>query len=501
MIALESVLKEKLLYKGSFIGGQWRMPKKASGRWEMISPANIDWVLPAVSFGFDQVDEAIAEAATAFRAWKALPMNQRLAHLQRFGEELGKRAELLARVMSVETGKVYDESLGEAGLLQNKIKVTVEDGLALIQQRDLDIAGQGRSEIHWRPKGVMVVIGPFNFPVHLSNGHIVPALATGNVCILKPSERAPYCAQIYLEAAEAAGLPPGVLQLVQGNGETATRLIRDPSVAGVLATCGLDVGVKILRECAEKPEKLVAVEMGGKNAAVVWRGANLEETAKALVRSAFLTTGQRCTALSRVYVERGMIDALTARIHELAKELIISHPFENDPKPFMGPIISSEAKEKFLRYAQIAESEKAEAIMRPKPLVGVARQSRKPLPIGHYVSPSIHRVAKWNPKSAYQTHEIFGPDLFLCPIDELEEGIQATNSSAYGLVCSLFGGDKATFDRFADEAECGLVYWNRPTIGASARLPFGGWKGSGNHRPAGVFAVYNSTQVQARIVG
>jgi succinylglutamic semialdehyde dehydrogenase len=404
-------------------------------------------------------------------------------------------------VMSVEMGKILDESIAETALLQKKIDVTIEDGLELVRTRTLDIPGQGQSEIHFRPKGVLAIIGPFNFPVHLSNGHIIPALLTGNVVILKPSEKVPYSAQIYAEAAEAAGFPPGVFQLLQGNHETATRLLRHTGVHGVLATCSFDVGVKIQKELAHNPEKIVALEMGGKNAAVVLEDAPVEATAKALIQSSFLTTGQRCTALSRVYVAPGVIDALVKRVHELAKELVITQPFEEEPKPFMGPLVSSYSKENFLRYSALAESEGAEAVMRPKSLEGVSRLNRKPIPTGHYVTPSIHRLKSWNAKSSYQSHEIFGPDLFFCPVKDLDEAIAATNASKYGLVSSVFGGSREMFDYAADRIDCGLVYWNRATIGASGKLPFGGWKASGNHRPAGLFAIYQSTQAQARILG
>lgn len=501
MIAIESVLKHVPTYRGSYIGGEWVRPAKVSAQWEMISPANIDWVLPPIAVAFDHVELAIEAGARAFATWKETPLPERISLVNRFGEELTKRAEQLARVMAVETGKTLDECVAEANLLPAKIKVTIEEGLDLIRDRGFDVPGQGRCQIRFRPKGIAAVIGPFNFPVHLSNGLIVPALLSGNVCILKPSEKAPYSAQIYVEAAEAAGLPKGVLQLVQGNAETATRLVRHPGVNAVLATCSLEVGVKIQKECAERPEKIVVLEMGGKNAGLVWTGAKIQDTAEALIRSAYLSTGQRCTALSRVYVERSMLPELMAKVHELAKALVIHHPFEDGPKPFMGPLISAEAKEKFLRYSAIAETEKAEAIMRPKPLEGAGRVSRRPVPIGHYVSPSIHHVAKWNAKSAYQNHELFGPDLFFCPVDSIEEGLAAMNSSPYGLVASVFGATEREFDRLADSIECGLVYWNRPTVGASARLPFGGWKGSGNHRPAGLFAILNVTQVQSRILG
>jgi len=500
MISLESALKNKIEFRGSWVAGRWIKPVRASGSWEVVSPANLDWALPPVSFTFDAIGEAISAARGALPAWSHFPQSARTAAVRKFGEELGRRADLLARMISVETGKPFDEAIAEVSLLQSKIKLTIEEGLPLVAATETDLGNNTRGQVRWAPKGVLVVVGPFNFPVHLPHGHIVPALLTGNVCIFKPSEKTPYAAQIYAEAAEAAGLPAGVFQLLQGTGEVATRLIRDRGVDGVLATCSYEVGVKIRKEIVDNPEKILALEMGGKNGALVTAGADLDEVAGHLIRSAFLSTGQRCTALSRVYVHRPLLETLVAKVHAAAKELVVSHPFDEDPKPFMGPIISSTAKEKFLRYSTIAEGEKAEVVMRPKALEGVARMSRKPLPTGHYVSPSIHVVPTWSAKSSYQTHEIFGPDLFFCPVDDPMEGLEALNASTYGLVASVYTPDAALFEELASRIQCGLVYHNRPTVGASARLPFGGWKRSGNHRPAGIFAILSTVQAQSRIL-
>jgi succinylglutamic semialdehyde dehydrogenase len=499
MISLESALKTKIEFRGSWVAGRWTKPVRASGSWEVVSPANLDWALPSVSYSFDTVGEAVEAGRAAFASWSRLPQAARTAAVLKFGEELGKRADLLARLIAVETGKPFDEALGEVALLQTKIRVTIDEGLPLIADKQIELGQGARGQVRWFPKGMLVVVGPFNFPVHLPNGHIVPALLAGNVCVFKPSEKTPYSAQVYAEAAEAAGLPTGVFQLLQGTGEVATRLIRHPGVDGVLATCSYDVGVKIRKELVDNPEKIIALEMGGKNGALVLDGSDVDAVASHLIRSAFLSTGQRCTALSRVYVSRALLDPLVLRVHEAAKELIVSQPFDEDPKPFMGPLISAAAKEKFLRYSNIAEGEKAEAIMRPKALEGVARMSRKPLPHGHYVSPSIHVVPSWSSKSAYQTHEIFGPDLFFCPVDDPMEGLEALNSNSYGLVASVFTPEEKVFEELSARLHCGLVYHNRPTVGASARLPFGGWKQSGNHRPAGIFAILSTVQAQSRI--
>lgn len=499
MISLSSVLKADLKFKGSFVDGVWVLPKNPTSTWQIISPANSDWILPTVQTSTNEADLAVDCASRAFREWKGLGIERRAQILHKFAEELMLRKDTIARVMAVEVGKPFEECLAEAQVLKTKIDITLEHGLKLVEKQFLDLGPQGRGEIHYLPKGVLVVIGPFNFPTHLSNGHIIPALLMGNVCILKPTEKAPFSAQVYMEAAEAAGFPRGVLQLVQGSGDVAVRLIRNPEINGVLATTSYEIGAKIQKELGEKTEKIVALEMGGKNAAIVWTGSDLDKVADDLIKSSFLTTGQRCTALSRVYVKSELLRPLAQKVHAISKELVISHPFDEDPKPFMGPLVSAAAMEKFFRYSDIAASEGAEVVMRPKALKGIPRQNRKPLPVGHYVSPSLHIVESWNAKSPYQTHEIFGPDMFFCPVNDLDEAIAAVNASQYGLAFSLFGGDQALFERVANEAEVGLAYWNRPTTGASSRLPFGGWKRSGNHWPAGLFAIYASTQVQARM--
>jgi len=499
MITAEGILGAKPKFKGSYVNGVWKTHLRPSGSWESVSPANIDWALPPVSFCFDDVNECVEAGKKAFKTWSKLPLDTRIKFIKSFGQELRKRSEMLAKILSFETGKPLSESLSETDLLQTKINGTLDYALKLISNQDLDLGSQGRAQISYRAKGLFVVMGPFNLALSLPHGHIIPALVTGNVCIFKPSEKTPYSAHLYMEAAEAAGLPAGVLQLIQGQAETGIRLVRDTEIDGVFATCTFDVGARIQKECSEKPQRTTVLQMGAKNAAIVWKGADIEATAEALIKSAFMTTGQRCTALPRVYVEKKLMPEIVNRVHEMAKELVVSHPFDTDPAPFMGPLISSVAKERFFRYIGIAESENAESIMRSKSLEGMTRLSRKPIPVGHYVTPSIHLVDKWNAKSPYQTHEIFGPDICFCPIESLEEGIACVNGTGYGLAFSLFGADEKTFHHTADQIETGLVYWNRGTVGSLSRLPFGGWKKSGNNRPGALFSVYATTQVQTRV--
>jgi succinylglutamic semialdehyde dehydrogenase len=501
MLSIENVLGFKPEFKGSFIKGQWSKKLRASGSFEVVSPANIDWVLEPVSYSFDDVQLAVEAAKTAERSWGRTPMESRIRVVRRFADELHKRHQAMARCLALETGKPLGEALAETDLLQTKIKVTIDESLKLIAAQDMNLGSQGRAQIVHRPKGVFVVIGPFNLGLSLPHGHLVPALLCGNVCIFKPSEKVPYSAQIYFEAVEAAGFPAGVLQMVQGQGEMGNRLVRDTDVDGVCATCTYDVGTKIQLECSEKPQKTTVLQMGAKNSAIVWKPTDLDLIADQIVKSAFMTSGQRCTALPKVFVERKSLEPLVKKVHDLAKLLIVTHPFETDATPFMGPLVSSSAKERFFRYVAIAESEGAEIVMRSKSLEGTPRLLRKPLPVGHYVTPSIHIVKGPDAKSPYQNHEIFGPDLAFCAIDSIDEGIAAVNDCNYGLAFSFFGSDEKTFLHVADEIEAGLVYWNRGTVGSLSRLPFGGWKKSGNNRSGGLFEVFSTTQVQTRIYG
>lgn len=498
MQRITDFIEKEIEYSGYFINGKWRMPSKIMGSIEVVSPANIDWRLPDLGLTKEYSEDAVHFAKEAQAKWKARSLEERISYLNRFRDELEKRQERIATLISLEVGKPYDEALGEAKVLLAKIDVTIEEGLKLIQTKNIDLGEGSKGEVHWRPKGVLVVVGPFNFPVHLSHGHIVPALLAGNACILKPTGKAPYCAQAYMEAYEAAGFPDAVLQMLHGSGDVVTDVIRHPDTNGCLATCSFEVGTHIQRQLAHNPEKVVCLEMGGKNAAIIWEHSDVDALVSDLIHSCFLTTGQRCTALSRIYVKRELMDELVAKFHLAAKELSINQPFATDPKPFYGPIINEEAQKRFLKYSDMAKKEGATSIMRPKRLQGSVRAGDHELPEGFYVSPSINVVEKWNRESYYQNHEIFGPDTFFCPIDSIDEGIEATNSNKYGLSFAFYGSQEKDFDYVADNVEVGLAYWNRPTVGASGKLPFGGWKQSGNHHPAGLFAIYGSTQVQAR---
>ena len=320
------------------------------------------------------------------------------------------------------------------------------------------------------------MLGPFNFPLHLPNGHVLPALACGNTVVFKPSEVAPHAAELYARCLIEAGVPAGAFNLVQGPGPLGAALAAHPGVDGVLFTGSWAVGQAIQR-AALGQTKLLALEMGGKNAAIVLRDADLDKAIYDALFSAFVSAGQRCTAASRLIVEGPpqRADAVAARIAALAGRLCIGHPL--DEGVFMGPLASEQALDRFEKGVRAAS---AETVLEPR------RLSPRGLR-GCYVSPSVHRVRQRS-GTPYEREELFGPDLAVYHAAGAEEAVEIANATDYGLAASVHTASRESFERCLSALQCGVVNWNAPTVGASGRLPFGGLKRSGNHRPAALFS-------------
>jgi succinylglutamic semialdehyde dehydrogenase len=333
--------------------------------------------------------------------------------------------------------------------------------------------------IRYKPRGVMAVIGPFNFPAHLPNGHIIPALAAGNTVIFKPSEQTPFVAQVMARAYEKCGFPAGVFNMVHVMGEEGRRLVAHESVDGILFTGSYEVGLKIKQETLNHYWKIHALEMGGKNATVVWNDAEMDKAIYETLIGAYLSSGQRCSGTSRVIVHEEIADEFTERFYQAAKKISIGHWSEN---VFMGALINEVAVEKYLRFQEIAKRENAESLMRGK----VLDLKHK----GHYVTPSINLVPKFDPKSVYQKTEIFGPNVAIYRISDFDQAMEINNSTGFGLALSLFSKNKAYYDQARLLAKVGILNWNRTTNGASSKLPFGGMGKSGNDRPSAHFAIH-----------
>lgn len=477
------------IFAGDFINGQFVKVDKPDGQFKDVSPGDLNDLVMNVSFSYSHVDRACEAAKRAYPSWAKLNFDERKRFLMRLKEVLESHKAELAEAISRDTGKPLWDATTEATAVIGKIDITVNFSSKLIVDEHIPNALPGvEGVIRYRSRGVMSVIGPFNFPAHLPNGHIIPALLAGNTVVFKPSEQTPFVGQIYAKIFEKAEFPAGVFNMVQGDGETGRKLVAHEFVDGVLFTGSYEVGLKIKQETLNHYWKILALEMGGKNATVVWDDADLDKAIYETLVGAYMTTGQRCSCTSRVILHDKIADEFTDRFYEAAKKLTIGHWKEN---PFMGPLINEAAVEKYIRFQEIAKRENAESLMRGKTLDLKHK--------GYYVTPSINLVKGFDPASVYQKTEIFGPNVAVYRSSDFEHSLKIVNSTGFGLVMALFSKDRDLYEKALLEARVGLLNWNRTTNGASSRLPFGGMGKSGNDRPSAHFAIQYCTVPMASL--
>ncbi|HZX94726.1 MAG TPA: aldehyde dehydrogenase family protein [Myxococcales bacterium] len=453
------------------IAGSFSEPDRPDGIIDDRSPADLSLSLGRHAWAVSQVDRAVQAAREAQPAFAARPQAERAQLVRDAGAVLKRREEELARAIALDVGKPLWEARTEAQACSAKAAITADEGLRLVST--FAAPGQPGAECRFRPLGVLAVLGPFNFPVHLPNGHILPALACGNSVVFKPSEVAPHAAEVYARCLEEAGVPRGVFNLVQGGPPVGAALSAHADLDGVLFTGSWAVG-QAIEKANYGRARMLALEMGGKNAAIVLPDADFDKAVYDVLFSAFVSAGQRCTAASRAIVV-GDARRFGRRIAQLAAQLSIGHPL--DDGVFMGPLASPQALEKFLAGVKASDAETLLEARRLKPR-GLD---------GCYVSPSVHYVAR-RTGSAYEREELFGPDLAVYPAQSEEEALRIANATDYGLAASVHSRSQESFDRCQAALECGVVNWNAPTVGASGRLPFGGLKRSGNHRPAALWS-------------
>lgn len=450
-------------------------------------PADVVWQGSPV---LDHVDRAVEAATKAQRIWAQLPMERRRAALVRFRDLCRSRASDMARLIALETGKALWDARAEADLLAAKVDITLEDseysGLRRVRAFDVPLTSTRTGRTFFRPHGVMAVLGPFNFPAHLPNGHIIPALITGNSIVFKPSDKAPAVGQTLAmwlhEALTAEGAPPGVINLVQGRADVATRLVTHSRVNGVLFTGSWPVGRRIMEACLDEPGRILALEMGGNSPAVVMPGADLRQAAIEVVRSAFVSTGQRCTCTRRLIVHRDLSREFVRAIIAMTKRLVIGDPFAS-PEPFYGPIISGEARQAVLDAQAQFAAQGGEILLEARKMETASG--------GYFLSPGIMRVDRFTSgiDGAGGDIEVFGPLLRVSIVDSLDDAMDQANATRFGLAASIFTKDAPTIERFFAEMKAGCINANAGTAGASSKLPFGGIGLSGNHRPAGAFSL------------
>lgn len=445
---------------------------------ELLStdPARPDDVIWSGTPCPSHIDDAVAAAQQAFRGWSALSIEQRAEYLRRWRDVTAAHVEELADLIAREVGKPAAEARIEATALGGKVDLTLEESVAgRIDDWTAD-AGTGRTgRCRYRPHGVMAVIGPFNFPAHLPNGQFIPAMLAGNTVVFKPSELAPAVGQRLGELMQEAGLPPGVFNVVQGRADESRRLCTHADVNGILFTGSWPVGRTILEQNLDTPGRLVALELGGNNPAIVHEDADLRLAVIECVRAAFATTGQRCTCTRRILVHERIADPFLAALCTTASTLLVGA--HDDPvPPFMGPLITQAAR------SRVLDSQRAIVDRGGRSLVPAVE-----LPCdGWFLSAGIVEVDGF---SLDHDEEIFGPLVQVCTVSSLEEAIDQAGRTRYGLAASIFSRDETIFDRCFAELSTGCLNWNVGTAGASSRLPFGGVGRSGNHRPAAALAI------------
>jgi succinylglutamic semialdehyde dehydrogenase len=334
---------------------------------------------------------------------------------------------------------------------------------------------------------VLAVLGPYNFPAHLPNGHIVPALIAGNAVVFKPSEKTPATGAFLVECFHKAGIPEGVVRLLVGGPDQGKALAGEPGIDGLLFTGSARAGMSLHRQFAETPQKILALELGGNNPLVVWDAKDIEPAATIVVQSAYLSAGQRCTAARRLIVEDGKEGPLMEAVTAMIDRIVVDHPFA-DPQPFMGPVIDTSAAD------HVQEQWLTLMMKGGKPL----RRLDRPYEERPYLTPALIDVTDVKDRP---DEEIFGPVLQLIRVKDFDAAIDAANNTRFGLAASLVGGNSELYDKFWANVRAGVINWNKPTNGAPSNAPFGGIGLSGNHRPSAFYAAdycaYPVTSVEA----
>lgn len=461
--------------RGDYVAGAFCDTGARDDELVIRSPADLGDEVSRHPVTLAHVDDAVSAAQRALPAYRRLSAHERATLLERYRDAIVARRERLADVIAREAGKPLWEARSEVDATAAKVDIVLGEGAQRAAAQDLP-AVPGRIEP--RPVGVLAVVGPYNFPAHLPNGQIVPALALGNTVVVKPSEKTPSACSILAECADEAGFAKGVFNVVQGGRESSAKLCAHEAIDGILFTGSYEAGRAIVAANAHRPERLIALELGGKNASLVDADADVQRAARQIAFAAFATAGQRCTATSRCYVHRRVAQGFAERLAEAARDLRVGYVL--DDHVFMGPVITADAKERIARATKAAQAGGYDSIVEG----GDAEVPGHP---GHYLRPSVHcaRSATID-VPGYTDEELFGPDLALYVVDDLEEGIALANRSRYGLAASIFTARRERFDALAGELLVGVVHWNRSTAGATGRLPFGGIKRSGNHRPGGL---------------
>lgn len=454
------------------IGNQWVAGEGAT--FESISPVDDQCVWRTQEASNAQVEQAFSAAREAFGPWWDQDLENRIAIVKKYAELVRESGDELAEIISTETGKILWEAKTEAGAVAGKVDVSID---ALKTRRDTTSfeMGEMKAVTRFKPHGVVGVLGPFNFPAHLPNGHIVPALLAGNTVVFKPSEQTPAVGAWMMQKWIEAGLPAGVLNLVQGSRDVGKAICGSDELDGLFFTGSSGAGAALNQALAAQPGKILALEMGGNNPLVVTETANLEAAAYQTVLSAFMTAGQRCTCARRLIVidndeSKTFIDTLAAMTRK------VTFGFSDDEQqPFIGTVISS------AMGRHVLDSQTKLIARGAVPIVEMASHRG----CDALISPGLIDVTDMKDR---EDEELFGPLLSIIRVADFDAAIKEANNTAYGLSAGILTDNRDLYQQFIHRIRAGIVNWNRQTTGASGKLPFGGCGRSGNNRPSAYYA-------------
>ena len=419
-------------------------------------------------------DVEVARARGGWAGWASRPLTVRIETMRRFANVVRQQTDKFADLIARETGKPLWEAVTEVEAVIAKVEISIAAYSERTSQRRLEGALGARVAVRHKPHGVLAVLGPYNFPAHLPNGHIVPALLAGNAVVFKPSEKTPATGEFLVGLFHSAGVPEDVLRCLIGGVETGKALSSHPGIDGLLFTGSAAVGLALHKQYADIPQKILALEMGGNNPLVVWDAPDVYAAAIIAVQSAFLSAGQRCTAARRLIVQDGAHEELIANVCKIAERLIVAEPHAT-PAPFMGPVIDNEAAD------HLQESFLALMMKGGRPIKHLDR----PVDTRPFLSPAVIDVTAVEMRPDV---ELFGPILQVIRVPDFDAAIAEANVTRYGLSASLIGGSPQLYDQFWANIRAGVVNWNKPTNGAPSNAPFGGVGLSGNHRPSAYYA-------------
>ncbi len=471
----------------NFIDGEWVEPESGE-RFENRNPARTSEVIgrfPVTTA--DEVDRAVASAREGFREWRDVPVPERGLVLKEAGELMTEHKDELARHQTREMGKVLEETRGDVQEAVDTAQYAAGEGRRLFGKTVPSELPDKWAMSYRRPVGVFGIITPFNFPTAIPSWKIFPALLCGNSVVFKPAADVPHSAHLLVELLLEAGVPPRAVQLVHGAEGAGEALVEHPDVDGISFTGSTSTGTSIAEVCG-RTNKRVSLEMGGKNAQVVMPDADMDLALDGVLWGAFGTTGQRCTATSRLLLHREIHDEFVRDLLDEVDDLVLGDGL--DPGVDVGPLINRQAMEKVERYMEVARDEGVEFAC------GGERARGEGLEDGHFFEPTV--LLGVEPGMRVEQEEIFGPVLSVVPFDDFDEAVEINNGTGYGLSSAVYTRDVNRAFRAIDRMDAGITYINAPTIGAEAHLPFGGVKGTGNgHREGGweVYEFYSETKV------